>query len=721
MEYLEYVVDSYTIAEMLGKQNFSSPFSAILELVKNAYDAESNNVSITIDSNMIEIIDDGCGMNEAGIKDYWMHVGTSIKKNLYSIDNGNGERILAGSKGVGRFAIARLGAEAVVQTRMKGEPSCIWETDWHQTTLKVDKEPDIPKGTKITIRRLSPKDRWTKTTIHKLVNFLRRTYDDDKMRIQINYQGQTTEVKRLFENCELGKNCLAVIRMDYRSANQSLTVDIKSDEFTDDVKKLVSSINPTGVCQKIDIFNELVSERGSMDKEMTDDEWRENLKDIGDFSAELYFSLRTSPGRDDIRRFHYKHSIMDERYDYGIILFRNAFGISSYDGTKDWLELGKRYRKSPAAASHPTGRWRVRDNQMSGKVLIDKDKNRNLADLMNRQGLEENDSYKLFCEIILAGIDHFERYRQSIIRKLSPDQTKETIAPPVIRKVLKKPSEVRTLTDEESKELTDGIRDLQKKNNQSRQKLNEIEKQYRYDIRLLNTFATSGLHALAIAHEMDNDRNAVENSVDMIITALQEYDIWNTLSDKEHTQYVYQNVPSLLERCREVNNKTVQFMNVMLTETEKDKYVRKDLHILEVLKNLSKRWERDYAILSVHLDVPDDLVFSNTEDTFQTIFDNLILNSVQQNEKLLQRLEITISVRKKEMLEIDYCDNGVGLHPKYRNDPMRILEVHETTRSKGHGMGMWIVNNTVINSGGKVLSIEGHEGFCMNFTIGNEV
>lgn len=56
----------------------------------------------------------------------------------------------------------------------------------------------------------------------------------------------------------------------------------------------------------------------------------------------------------------------------GVILYRNAFSISAYEGKKDWLGFGKRSRKSPAAASHPTGAWRVRENQISGKVEIDK-------------------------------------------------------------------------------------------------------------------------------------------------------------------------------------------------------------------------------------------------------------------------------------------------------------------------------------------------------------
>ena len=55
----------------------------------------------------------------------------------------------------------------------------------------------------------------------------------------------------------------------------------------------------------------------------------------------------------------YKYLNTQESIESGIILYRNAFSISSYEGKKDWLGLGKRSRKSPAAASHPgcAGLW----------------------------------------------------------------------------------------------------------------------------------------------------------------------------------------------------------------------------------------------------------------------------------------------------------------------------------------------------------------------------
>ena len=52
--------------------------------------------------------------------------------------------------------------------------------------------------------------------------------------------------------------------------------------------------------------------------------------------------------------------------------------------------------------------------------------------------------------------------------------------------------------------------------------MDETERRYKYDIRLLNMLATSGLKATSIAHEMYNDRNSIDENVDYIIRALKK-------------------------------------------------------------------------------------------------------------------------------------------------------------------------------------------------------
>ncbi len=79
MEQLRYVIEDSTIAEILGVQNFTNDESAVLELVKNAYDAKSTTISLDFFENNLIITDSGEGMSADDIKQHWMHVGKSPK------------------------------------------------------------------------------------------------------------------------------------------------------------------------------------------------------------------------------------------------------------------------------------------------------------------------------------------------------------------------------------------------------------------------------------------------------------------------------------------------------------------------------------------------------------------------------------------------------------------------------------------------------------------
>ena len=417
MEELKYIIEDSTIAEVLGVQNFTNEESAVLELVKNAYDAQSLDTVIIISKDQIIVEDNGIGMNRQKILDAWMHVGISDKK--YIVGEGEKARVLAGSKGVGRFAIARLGEKASVYTKMSQQEGILWQTDWNTNTLALC--PELQEcGTKIVIEKL--RDNWNESRVRNLREFLSRTYNDDKMRIQIEYKKDRQEVTRYFRKMVLGSNCVSVIKLQYDSENQKLIYEIKSDEFKDTVRKLCPNIDIEEKKGNLNIEDELSYLKKETFKDSTPDEWNELLRKVGDFSAEFYFSLK-NPSTYDAEKYFYKYRMLDDRYEAGVVLYRNAFSISSYEGKKDWLGFGKRSRMSPAAASHPTGAWRVRENQISGKVIIDKKKNSDLIDLMNRQGLVENDIYKIFIDIIIAGIKSFERYRQSIIRCIANKHT----------------------------------------------------------------------------------------------------------------------------------------------------------------------------------------------------------------------------------------------------------------------------------------------------------
>lgn len=714
MEHLQYVIEDSTIAELLGVQNFTNDESAVLELVKNAYDAKALQLTLEFEGNKLTITDNGVGMNADDIRIHWMHVGKSSKE-YEVIDENNHKRILAGSKGIGRFALSRLGRNVQIFSKKKDSTAVVWITDWNGSTLSED-ESIKTLGTKIVIDGL--REKWGKKKVSNLIEFLSKTYNDISMKITLIHQDIMVDVLRYFPEPKLGKNCLSNIIMSYDCMTRKLKTEITSDEFLEEAKSFCPKFNLTQYSVTTDMVDEL---KASKDWDLSIEELNEYLSKLGDFSTQFYFNVNSSSI--EMEKFLYKYSSLPESLKGGIILYRNAFSISAYEGKKDWLGLGKRSRKSPAAASHPTGAWRVRENQLAGKVQIDKMANAVLQDLSNRQGLDENLYYELFIEIILTGIKEFERYRQEIIRHID---VKNNVEPekrptPVSDKVVSDPKTVSLLSVKEAHQLAAEIKIYRKESSDYQREKTSVEERYKYDVRILNVLATTGLKASSIAHEMRNDRNSIAENSQNIISALQEYDMWDELQSPRRTEKVYRNVPYLLESNSIVSKKIVTFMNTMLSEIEKKQFEASLQSIADVLKSIKDIWERDYAWIAITVEMDEEIYFLMSEDIIQVIFDNLILNSIQQNEES-NRLNINIAVKSIDsLLHFMYSDDGKGLDEKYSANPRKILEVHETTRKNGHGLGMWIVNNSVVMSGGEIIQIYGQPGFSIEFSVGGKV
>ena len=135
MEELKYTIDDSTIVELLGIQNFTNEETAVLELVKNAYDAKANNLRLRFEEDKLYILDDGEGMSAEDIRMHWMYVGKSDKQ-YEIIDENDNKRILAGSKGIGRFALSRLGGKVSIYSKKNNCTAIIWKTVW-KTVLPI--------------------------------------------------------------------------------------------------------------------------------------------------------------------------------------------------------------------------------------------------------------------------------------------------------------------------------------------------------------------------------------------------------------------------------------------------------------------------------------------------------------------------------------------------------------------------------------------------------
>lgn len=168
MAELKFTVDSALLSE-IGERLVESVHIALLELVKNAYDADAFEVTVSIipydeietDNNgkeqkvtkyKITVEDNGNGMTFNDVEKYWMRIATTNKAgNTFSKRYG---RPVSGAKGIGRFSCRRLGPKITLETTGK-RPDGKFETtsfsiDWSQYKPGIDITEIKCKGTKST-------------------------------------------------------------------------------------------------------------------------------------------------------------------------------------------------------------------------------------------------------------------------------------------------------------------------------------------------------------------------------------------------------------------------------------------------------------------------------------------------------------------------------------------------------------------------------------------
>lgn len=113
---------------MLGDQLIRNERVALVELIKNAYDADASWVKVTFEnfdsdfraraSSKIVIEDDGVGMNEHTVRNDWANPATPVKLLAKREDrHTNNNRVIQGEKGIGRFALLKLGRKIEMRTR----------------------------------------------------------------------------------------------------------------------------------------------------------------------------------------------------------------------------------------------------------------------------------------------------------------------------------------------------------------------------------------------------------------------------------------------------------------------------------------------------------------------------------------------------------------------------------------------------------------------------
>jgi signal transduction histidine kinase len=167
---LSFTIESRIIRE-LGERLVKQPEIALLELIKNSYDADAKKCTLSFQPSSISVIDDGVGMTLSEFKLGWMRIGTSAKE--VRTHTREYLRPITGEKGIGRFAVRFLGRKLKLRSVAVDERSAqrtilTAEFDWPEFDRNLDlgnvkvpfvlraADPEEPIGTILTIEQLRP-------------------------------------------------------------------------------------------------------------------------------------------------------------------------------------------------------------------------------------------------------------------------------------------------------------------------------------------------------------------------------------------------------------------------------------------------------------------------------------------------------------------------------------------------------------------------------------
>lgn len=401
---------------ILGEQLIRDEVAALFELIKNSYDADATKVSVKLDgaesasSGRIVVEDNGIGMSRKKILESWLEIGT-ISKYSSATRKSPGGRVYLGEKGIGRFAVHKLGKRTEVTTRESGSKAEVDLTvDWTQFEHEGS---DFLESVPVT---------WNE---HEPIVFIGGRSPGNGTRIAITSL-QTNWTQEMIDT--LGRNLTGVASPLAGLRNFSVNLDVHgaltrpvSGETIDSVLSSATYRFDAHIDNGGNLSARYSFNRPDLPDLRRTEEPRENLLDptryprraltggrreptCGPFTFKLFaWDLRASDKRAVFGDIKVYNDLV--KPNSGIRVFRDGFRILPYGNPDDdWLSLDARRVGG-------TFETQISRNQVFGIIEITLSNNPDLRDKSDRGGLIDNEAFKDFVHLIKKAIGVFVRYR----------------------------------------------------------------------------------------------------------------------------------------------------------------------------------------------------------------------------------------------------------------------------------------------------------------------
>lgn len=679
------------ILRTFGDELISSETVALIELVKNAYDADATRVVVRfheplqVAQGKIEVIDDGHGMSLKTIRTAWMEPATLVRKYPPRSEQ-RGRRVL-GEKGIGRFAASRLARCLEVLTRrakMDREVRVFF--DWSQfddeqkylDQIEVqweEREPEeiCPGGTVEALWEESEKPEAGELMHGTILRMegLRTTWAEEQfetLRTGLSRlispffgQGSTTRDDKFQIGLQLP------VPFDHLSGWVGPPEALKSPHYA-----LKGGVDNTG---HYDLAIKLQGQDGEKPIRGQFVFPDNHTPQCGPFHIELRVWDRDQASMRELAQ-KYGSTLTDVRRDLdsgaGINVYRDRFRVLSYgEPGNDWLRLDSRRVQNPTL--------RLSNNQVVGYVLISADDNLLLRDQSNREGLIEGPAVDDLRELVKMVLSELETRRYAV----RPRREKPTAQPgglftdfdiaavrDLIRQRHPDDTELLALVGEKEKDLERRVEEVQ-----------EVLARYR-------RLATLGQLIDTVLHDGRAPLSKIGNEAHLGLRAI--------------------------KRAREDGNRLVQRLRQRFgtIETQSDVLAtvfrkiepfggRKrgrpiDVRLEQVIADAFFVLDSEIAEVGTKVTLPTTETRVTVDQAeIQEVIINLLQNSLYWLRKVPKASrEIAVQVHRKgpDEVEILFSDSGSGVEPEFQG---RIFEPYFSTKPDGVGLGLTIAGEIV--------------------------
>jgi signal transduction histidine kinase len=654
----------------LGDQLIKNESIALLELVKNSYDADATKVNISMenidtpDKGIIFLEDNGVGMDMDIIKNVWMEPASDYKEKLLEEKKVTKEfkRLPLGEKGIGRFSVYKLGEEIELITKKGKNSEILIKINWNdfqnskyldEMSIKIiEREPVVftgsKTGTKIIIKKL--KTPWTKQMVkevYRSVNSMCSPFDapdsfvisfhtDKKEWIEGLLSWDEVKDYALFSvDCEIEGQYIN--KFNYKFTPWPAMKKLHPRQITeknDEVKKVAKMADKDNVAIDLSAakigkikFKALIFDRDTKVLSLGVQDKR-GLKDYLDINGGIRIY------RDGVRV-----------YDYG-------------EPGNDWLDLGTRRINIPTK--------RISNNIVLGAIHLAREDSTDLEEKTNREGFVDNEAFNVFKAAVLYVLEKIETFRE-----IDKDRIRTFYGPtPASEPVISDLADLKKVVDTKikDKKLKDDISVY----------LKRIEADYKYINETLLKSAGAGLNLGVVIHEAEK---IIEELVRVIA---KEKPSARIVALVKHLAQLVEGYSVII---RNTGRKT-ENIKKLIEQAVFNIEFRLDAHKIEVVQ--------DYSAFKggTTLHCARNLVIG----TILNILDNSIwwLDYGDVKDK---KIYITVTDKIPDFLSVVIADNGPG----FSLPTEEIVKPFVSAKPDGMGLGLHIAKSVMEAHGGELL------------------